>query len=204
MSRIIVLCEGDTEELAIRYFIARQWESEGRGSTGLKAIDVGGKLEKIARFAEGYLDDQEVLAVFTLIDLHEMNKVTHQPHDSLETKIGRVRAWLRAQVSHAREDDFFPHVCVHEIEAWILAEGEALASRLNDRSIQPDPHAELKNFQNPPSDRLNELFLRIRKRRYHKIIDGTSLFKAMQFRPVYSACKHFREFYDDLRAAARQ
>ena len=197
-----MLCEGDTEELALRHFLARQWASDGLRSVGLKAINADGKPEKIAKFAKGYLNEQEVLAVFTLIDLKGMNKVVHQPHDSLETKIGRVRDWLRGQVNHPRADDFFPHVCVHETEAWILAEGNALAKRLNDKRIQPDPNAELKNFENPPSDRLNRLFLRIRKRRYNKIIDGTPLFKAMEFQRVYTSCQHFREFYDDLRAVA--
>lgn len=200
MSRIVVLCEGDTEELAVRYFIAPQWKSEGLGFVGLKSINLDGKLEKAGKFAGGYLDDQEVLAVFTLVDLQGMTKVAHQHEDSLQTKIQRVRDWLRAQVNHAREKRFFPHVCVHQTEAWILAEGHALAARLGDHNIGPDSDAELKNFQNPPSQRLNELFLRIKKRRYNKKGDGAPLFKAMKFHSVYNSCQYFKELYDDLKA----
>jgi hypothetical protein len=200
VSKIVLLCEGDTEEFAVRHFIAPQWKYEGLGSVGLKSINLDAKFEKVGKFASGYLDDQEVLAVFTLVDLQGMTKVAHQHEDSLETKIQRVRDWLHGQVNPARAIRFFPHVCVHETEAWILAEGQALAARLGDPNIRPDSNAELKDFQKPPSERLNKLFLRIKKRRYNKIGDGIPLFKAMEFQPVYNSCQYFREFYNDLKA----
>jgi len=201
VSIIVILCEGPTEELAMRHFIARQWQSEGLGSVGLKPINLKGKLEDV-RKANLYLDEYDVLAVFTLIDLQGMNRVDHQPQDNLERKIQRVRTWLKAQVNHTRADQFFPHICVHQTEAWILAEGRALATRLRDPGIEPDPNAEVKNFRNPPSGRLNDLFRRNNKQRYHKKTDGTPLFKAMRFAVVYDSCQYFRSFYDGLRAAA--
>lgn len=197
-----MLCEGNTEELAVRYFIARQWQADDFGSVGLKRINIRGKLENVGKFATRHLDEKEVLAVFTLVDLQGMTRVVHPPGDELDAKIQRVRTWLRAQVNHTRARQFFPHVCVHETEAWILAEGHALARRLKDPGIEPDPNAEQTNFQNPPSERLNELFLRRRSGRYNKITDGQPLFAAMQFEPVYNSCQNFRAFYDDLRAVA--
>jgi hypothetical protein len=194
-----VLCEGDTEELVVRYFVARQWQADNLGSVGLKRINLYGNLENVGKSANRYLDEQDVLAVFTLVDLQGMTRVVHSPGDKLEAKVERVREWLRAQVNHARADRFFPHICVHQTEAWILAEGYALAARLKGSGIAPDSNAELKDFQNPPSNRLNELFLRFKSRRYGKITDGEPLFAAMQFQPVYNSCPHFRAFYDDLR-----
>jgi hypothetical protein len=202
VSEIVVLCEGNTEELAVRHFIARHWQADNLGSVGLKRINLHGKLENVGKFAKLYLDEQDVLAVFTLVDLQGMTRVDHPPGDKLEAKIQRVREWLRAQVNHARGAQFFPHICVHQTEAWILAEGQALAARLKDSGVEPDPNAELKDFQNPPSNRLNELFLRFKSRRYGKITDGEPLFAAMQFPPVYNSCRHFQAFYDDLRAIA--
>jgi hypothetical protein len=202
VSQIVVLCEGKTEELAVRHFIARQWHADNLGSVGLKRIDLDGKLGNVGKFAELYLDEQDVLAVFTLVDLQGMTRVVHPPGDKLEAKIQRVRAWLRARVTHPRARQFSAHVCVHQTEAWILAEGHALARRLKDPGIEPYPNAEQTNFKNPPSERLNELFIRKRSRRYNKISDGQPLFAAMQFEPVYNSCPHFRTFYDDLRAVA--
>jgi len=162
-----------------------------------------GKLEQVGTKACLYLDDPEVLGVFTLIDLYGMNRVKHSAEDSLDSKVKRVREWLKGRIGHARANDFFPHLSVHEIEAWMFAEGSALATRLADPGTKPDNGAESRNFQNPPSKPLNELFLHSRlKRSYHKITDGRPLFSKMEFDPVYKTCRYFREFYDDLTAVA--
>jgi hypothetical protein len=199
-----VLCEGDTEEIALRYFVVRQWEADGLSRVGLRAINLNGKIQTAGKFANRYLDEKEVLAVFTLVDLQGATQVSHGPEDAVTERVGRVREWLRRQIDHPRAVHFYPHVCVHQTEAWILAEGSALASRLGNPDIGPDLNAEEKNFQNPPSKRLNDLFLRHKSRRYGKKIDGTPLFKAMAFQPVYQSCSHFRTFYEDLKAAARR
>lgn len=205
VSRIVVLCEGDTEELAVRHFIRRQWEVDGLAAVGLEPRNLNGQPKKLGPFALDYLDEPDVLAVFTLVDLYGMTLVTHPPNDELDAKVERVRKWLRNQIqSHGRSADFFPHVSVHEVEAWILAEGTALSHRLGDPGIKPDPQAELKNFQNPPKKRIDELCRRKKKTRYKEIADGQPLFSRMAFQPVYGSCRYFREFYDDLRVVARR
>jgi hypothetical protein len=197
--RIILLCEGETEELAIRNFIVRQWQSDGLSAVGLHTVNLNSKHQDVPTKAALYLDEPDVLAVFTLVDLQGMNRVEHSNDDSLEAKVKRVREWFSGRVNHARANDFFPHVCVHETEAWILAEGIALARRLDDASIRPDPTAETKNFQFPPKRRLNDLFQSHKGERYQKIRDGRPLFTVLQFEPVYRSCKYFRDFYDDLK-----
>lgn len=203
--RIVILCEGDTEELAVRYFIARQWQTEDHQAVGLKAVGLRGRIQDVAVKSRLFFDEQNVFGVFTLVDLYGMDRVNHSPDDSLDTKVQRVRDWLREQVSHTRSNDFYPHVSVHETEALLLAEGSALAGRLNDNSIRPDPDAESKNFPKPPSRRINELFLtRKHGDRYQKIRDGTPLFKALNFDTVYNSCRYFRAFYDDLKDVGRR
>ena len=116
--RIVVLCEGDTEELAVRRFLWRQWRDEGLAGVGLRPINLNGKLEDAANFAADYLDEQDVLSVFTLIDLAGMNWVRHQPDDALELKVGRVRDWLRARLSHPRQAVFRRWPCVLRAAKW--------------------------------------------------------------------------------------
>ena len=199
--RIILLCEGDTEELAVRFFISRQWQADKLASVGLHAVNLHGKLQAVSPKARLYLDEENVLAVFTLIDLYGMDRVAHKVGDSVQSKVERIQAWLQSLLNHSRSRDFRPHICVHETEAWLLAEGRALAKRLGDSGIAPDPQAESKDFQTPPSKRINEICLHRRSGdRYHKIVDGRPLFSDLQFEPVYKTCGYFRSFYDDLRA----
>lgn len=202
--RIVVLCEGKTEECAIRFFVHRQWVKDGFSAIGLNRVNLRGHLDKVASFASNYLDDTDVLAVFTLVDLYGMNQVTHLANDELDVRVQRVQNWLRGRLrQHNRASDFIPHVSVHEVEAWILAEGTALAARLENQPIKPDPQAEVKNFQNPPSRRISDFFLKSRGRHYQKIEDGELLFCKMEFQPVYDFCPYFRKFYDELKVAAR-
>jgi hypothetical protein len=200
----VVLCEGKTEDLAVRYFVTRQWEADDLAHVGLDRVDLRGHLDRVGVFATNYLDEVNVLAVFTLVDLQGMTLVSHPPNDELDARVRRVQDWLRNEVhQHQRAEDFFPHVSVHQVEAWIIAEGTALSERLRDPSVEPDPNAESKNFQNPPAERMNYLFRRSKlKRRYQKIEDGQPLFSKMEFQPVYDSCPYFRKFYDDLKTAA--
>jgi hypothetical protein len=202
--RIVVLFEGKTEERAVRFFVARQWTVDGLSSVGLDRVDLRGHLDRVALFARNYLDEPYVLAVFTVIDLYGMTLVTHPANDDINAKVLRVQNWLRNQVGqHARALDFKPHVSVHEDKAWILAEGAALANRLRNPKIKPDPQAETKNFQNPPSKRMSDFFLKNKGRHYQKIEDGEPLFSKLKFQPVYESCHYFRNFYDDLKSVGR-
>jgi hypothetical protein len=97
---------------------------------------------------------------------------------------------------------FRPHLSVHEVEAWLLADGLCLAKRLNDQTIQPDPYAETRNFENPPSRRLQTLFQKTRSKSYLKIQDSTVLFQDADFATVYASCPYFKAFYDELKAVA--
>jgi hypothetical protein len=67
--RIIILCEGDTEEIAIKHFIRRQWEADGLRAIGLHPINLNGKLEDVFAYVPRYRRDSQVIAVFTIIDL---------------------------------------------------------------------------------------------------------------------------------------
>lgn len=196
--RIVILCEGETEEIAVEHFIRRQWEADGLKAIGLHKINLQGKLEDIFEYVPRYRRDSRVVAVFSLIDLYGMNRVKHNPDDDLAQKVSRAKKW---QLDNFEPSFFHPHISVHEIEAWLLAEGDCVAQRLKDSKVVPDKNAESKNFDNPPSKRIDTLFKSNRRGDgYHKKIDGLPLFKCLSFQPVYDSCKHFREFYDNLKA----
>jgi hypothetical protein len=95
--RIVILCKGDTEEMAVRHFIRRQWEADGLRAIGLHPINLKGKLEEVFSYVPRYRCDShsQVIAVFTLIDLYGMNRVQHGSQDSLADKVARIKTWLR-------------------------------------------------------------------------------------------------------------
>lgn len=202
--KIVILCEGETQEIAVRHFIWRQWEADGLRPIGLRPINLRGKLEDVFDYVPRYRRESDVLAVFTLIDLYEMKRVKADVQAELSERVTRAQHWLRNNFGADYDNFFYPHASVHEVEAWLLAEGECLAKRLKDAKIKPDRNAELKNLDNPPSKRIASLFKAHRRNdEYHKINDGTPLFKCLQFQPVYDACPYFRMFYDELKTAGQ-
>ncbi|MGB2987351.1 MAG: DUF4276 family protein [Phycisphaerae bacterium] len=201
--RIVLLCEGDTEEHCVKHFLRRLFDNEGLKSVGLHPVNLGGHLEDVFEYVPRYRRDHRVIGVFTLIDLYGMSRVTHSYQDTLDKKVERVREWLRNGVLDVADDFFHPHVCVHEIEAWFLAEGEALRRRLRATRLDPLDNAEELDFDNPPKNRVTLLFRQHLGRRYEENNDGQPLFKALAHSALYERCRYYREFYDDLLAHAR-
>lgn len=200
---IVILCEGSTEEYAIRYFVRRQWEVDGFTPMGLHTIDLRGKVENVAKYARLYAREEQVTAVFTLIDLYGTKQIKYDPRDDLAQKVTRAKTWLQQGISPDISSKFYPHFSVHEVEAWLLADGRCLANRLKNETIQPDPQAETRNFENPPSRRLQTLFKQHKPTGYSKIQDGIPLFQHVTFETVYASCVYFRTFYDDLKQVAQ-
>ena len=195
--RIVILCEGKTEEMAIEHFIRPQWEKDGLASVGLQTRDLRAKLEDIFQRVPVHLGQPGVLAVFTLVDLYGMDRVRHKTDHSLEKNVEEVRAWLKDDFD---ADDFHPHVSVHELEAWLLADGQCI-----DTDIKPDRKAEEKDFDNPPKARMHAMLKRLRNGDgYKEVIDGERMFKRARFDVVYENCPYFRAFYDDLKAVAQR
>lgn len=201
--RIVILCEGETEVLATRHLLRRQFHSDGLASIGLQPIDLEGKLEDVFDKVPRFRKDRGVVAVFVLIDLAGMRRVQHAPDASLDDKVAAVRGWLVDGVQDADPDFFHPHVCVHELEAWFLAEGHALGKRIAFSKLEPDAHAEQRNLDHPPSRWVNDLFRKHRKRSYHKTRDARPIFDDLSHVAIYKHCKYYREFYDDLTSVAR-
>ncbi len=209
-TRIILLCEGESEEIAAKYFLRRQLEAVGLKAVGLHPINLNAKIEDIFVKTPRFRQDRDVVAVFTLVDLYGLHhRVQFRANATVGQKVEEAQAWLRrgtSGVDPGLDPEFFhPHFAVHDLEAWLLADGAALTKRLRlRRELEPDRQAEERDFDRPPSKQVNDLFVRHRKEAYQKTVDGTPLYKDIAFDPVYNNCPYFREFYDDLKSVAER
>ena len=138
----------------------------------------------------------------------DLRQVKHAPYDELAAKVERVRQWLHDLVAIDATDFYYPHLSVHEIEAWFLAEGQSIKTRLGPKAqLNPRPDAESLNFDRPPARRLHELYHKHgREPGYErqKVIESTALLKNLKFSTVQKNCAHFRRFYEDLCAVGRK
>ena len=200
--KIVILCEGPTERVAVECFLRPQWKRDGLAGIGLRPIDpLKHDWSKLASWLEYHGSRPDVIAVFTLVDLYGYPRAHDLPGDVSE-KVKAVTKDLERRVTDCSaevREIFHPHLSVHEIEAWILAEGKALCERLGIE-VNPDPNAEGLDLDDPPSNRLHRLFKKAKKGSYRKDKPKISadLFRRMHFETVYDTCQYFRQFYDDL------
>ena len=190
--RIYILCEGDTEENAIKYFIRPQWDKMGE----LKSVALDSKTIKpkdIHKQTKQLIENGDCDAVFLLFDLYGFP----QELKGLDYKEKQEYIVQKLKTESNYHDLFFPHLAVHEIEAWVLADGDTLTAYFRNK-ISGENNAEEKNFQNNPSKRLNDLFNKYKHTRYYKNSDSSALFRKLNFTSVYNNCPYFRLFYDEL------
>ncbi|MFH1738690.1 MAG: DUF4276 family protein, partial [bacterium] len=169
--RIVILCEGVTEKIAVKEFLTPQWKLHGLARVGLRTIGpVKHNWPKIIAHVEESGNDDSVIAVFLLLDFYGYPGVAHLGGD-VRQKVKTVIENLHGRVAdccvRARKK-FHPHLSVHEIEAWILAEWKALAKELKISSSKPHPRAEELNLDKPPHNRLHDLFRKAKKGSYRK------------------------------------
>ena len=155
-------------------------------------------LSKIARAVERSLQPEEkVDYVFGLLDLHGVGLSYPREVTSRDQKAEYLKKHLRELVSFSYRGRFHPHVAVHELEAWVLADDGALRDYLK-QPMQPWPTPEAVNFDSPPVRHLKDLFMRHKRVAYGKAVHGKRLFEMIDPRIVMNKCHHFKLFVDDL------
>ncbi|MBI1929828.1 DUF4276 family protein [Candidatus Poribacteria bacterium] len=196
--KIMIYCEGDTEEDNLKPLLDRYTEECRLQIRNLGGV--GQVKRKIGAVTENQLRPQTgVIAVFALVDLYGSGFDT----------VAKVKADLRRRVPPEYRDRFHPHVAVHEIEAWIFAVPQVLNEWLGT-TIKPFPNPETINLQNPPAKLLEELTRRHKQSKVPtKRVMAQRLFAKISSQEayvneIYSKCKHFKAFVDDLRQTARR
>jgi hypothetical protein len=207
--RVVVYCEGDTEELILKPLLAPYRERLAGCGYGLDVHIFNGAPElkrKIGAATRAALQ-HGVERVFGLIDLYGAPIVwprnVLQSDDPLAARCEYAREQMRSWVPSDIRDRFHPHLAVHELEAWLLADSQALSDEMG-RKVGPWPRPEEVDFDKPPAALLNELFhTRPNKKRYDKKVDGRMLFGKVNVDTVYQMCPNFRAFVDDLLALCK-
>lgn len=198
--RVVILCEGPSDEAILKVLFQEDrlhhitpWFQPLGGETEFK------RKELRSRVCFN-LKTPGVLAVFALVDLKGFS--LNYPTDvvSYRDKAKFIKTHLKGFLSDLPESvKFYPHVAVHDIEAWILADENAVANYFRKSTINYNANSpEAIDFDKPPSHLLEDFFIENKGHRYRKTVHASELFLAVNFDTVYNKCPHFRDFFDDL------
>ncbi|MBI2872031.1 MAG: DUF4276 family protein [Chloroflexi bacterium] len=193
-------CEGGTEKGLRRLLqpIREELRTRNLGLHIRTYEGVGQLLHKLPSATRDSLSTG-ARAVFALVDLHGAPVSFPNPRAPARQRADWLREHLRTLIPEQYRNRFYPHVAVHELEAWILADPSGLRERLKTSSLPSWPHPECVNDTTPPSDVLNGLFRARLKIRYAKIKEGVPLLEKLNLDAVYKGCPSFQLFIDDLR-----
>jgi hypothetical protein len=197
--KIKVLCEGQTEQ-GLRTLLTQAVAVSGCSIQIKTYKGIGALLRGLdGRIALELRSGAQV--IFCLVDYYHYPLPKDTKNLPLEQRLNAINLDVVGRIDELRRSSVRCHVVVHEVEAWILADEQALAQKLK---IKNPPHwdkPEGVNDMKPPAKILEELF-RTRsplKKRYTKYKDGVVLLEKIDWQKVYAKCPTFKQLVDDLR-----
>jgi hypothetical protein len=197
--RIKLLCEGKTEQ-GLRILLTKAVAVPGCSMQIKTYKGVGALLRGLdGRIAFELRSGAQV--VFCLVDYHHYPLPDNQKHLQIPQRLAAIKSDVAQRIDTSRRSKVRCHVIVHEVEAWILADEQALAQKLKIKNLARWEKPETINDINHPAKVLQELF-RTRsplKRRYDKFKDGVDLLQKVDWQKVYTKCPTFKQLVDDLR-----
>lgn len=212
MKKIIVACEGETEEAFVKKLLYDEFWSKGvfvkPRLISTSPRGKGGALnrQRVFRFLRGVLLEQKNTYVTTFFDLFALPKdfpglkdisATTNPLD----RATKIETAFRDAVVYevgCRRERFFPHIQPHEFEALLFSdttgfakaepEWKAFSGKLaNIRETAKSPEYINDGDSTHPSARLQNLL----RPGYKKVMHGTKVSAKIGVACMRSECQHF-------------
>ncbi len=194
--KIVILVEGETElafKQILRKFLTR---SLAGNMPKLHFRSQFGGLpthDKLKRLVHRELDDRKspADAVIALTDVYTGS----QPplFETAEIAKQKLNQWV------GNDPRFYPHVALHDFEAWLLPYWEKIRQLAKSDRQVPGNDPERVNHSNPPAYRIKEIF-RIGKcgQHYSKVRDTPRILRGEDLMIAINACPELKAFVNRI------
>jgi Domain of unknown function (DUF4276) len=194
--RIAILVEGKTEKAFKPYLLAFLQTRLAGKMPKLEIVPYDGRIPsgaKLKRVVENLLNDrkQPADAVIALTDVYTGSTPPEFP--SAEDAKRKMREWVGA------EERFYPHVALHDFEAWLLPYWEKIKKLTGSNRKAPDSSPEKVDHGNSPAYRLAEVFRTGSKTQgYVKTRDAGRILKDEDLSVAINAYPELKAFVDRI------
>lgn len=147
--------------------------------------------EKLKRKVELLLSDSKrpADAVIALTDVYTGTKEFTDAPDAKNKMI----QWV------GKNSHFFPHVALHDFEAWLLPYWDDICELAGSNRTVPSQHPETVNHNKPPSYRISEVFRAgSRGRKYVKTRDANRILQNKDLAVAAQACPELKAFLNRI------
>lgn len=184
--KIAILVEGATE-LAFREKLRDFLQNYLRQQMPkLKFIKQDGRIpkeEKLKRIVENLLSG-DCDAVIALTDVYTGTKDFKSAADAK----AKMNVWV------GNNPNFYPHVALHDFEAWLLPYWETIKILAKHKRSAPSGSPETVNHDKPPAYRLKEIFELGKASSYNKVFDGKRILEKNDLMIAIQACPELKMF----------
>ena len=202
MKRVIIYCEGQSEEAFVKQMIASKYNNENLyiAPHNFKGVN---KYKSIRHDLINIAKKDRNLLVTTMIDYYRLPKDT-PGLDYVNNNIYEVASHIEEEIKKdIGLDNIFPYIMMHEFEALLFSDPDAFSivgfknkeiKELHKIRSSFDTPEHINNHANTaPSKRI----LSIRKD-YQKRIDGNVVAKRIGLDRIRNECKHFDRWLDKI------
>lgn len=196
--RFILFVEGYTEKKGVVPFLKRNLDARLTVKVGIKTVRFEGWPEMVkdmSKKARMYLEGpgrNDIIAVMGLLDLYGPT-FYHDKITTTEERLNWAKEYLERSVGQERFKMFF---AVHEVEAWLLSQPEVFPREVGQELVSESKRPEEVNFDDPPSNRLEQLYLQKTGRKYKKVVCGSQLFAKLDPEVAASKCPELKKMLE--------
>lgn len=193
--KISILVEGKTERVFIPY-LRKFLESRISGNMPkLDPVPFNGRIPKENALKRCVLNlltsgQKPADAVIAITDVYTGNDDFLDAQDAKD----KMRTWVGKD-----EMRFHPHAAQHDFEAWLLPYWPQIQRLSGSNRVQPNGNPESVNHGNPPSRRINDVFMNGKKgKRYVKERDALRILREVDLSVSISACPELKSIVNTI------
>jgi hypothetical protein len=194
--RIAILVEGKTETAFKPFLIAYLKTRLAGKMPKLDFVPYDGRIptgDKLQRVVHNLLNDRKrpADAVIALTDVYTGSTPPDFP--TAQDAKDKMRAWV------GEEPKFYPHVALHDFEAWLLPYWDRIKQLTGSNRKPPGSNPEKVNHNKSPTYRLAEVFRTGSKTdSYVKTRDAGRILQGQDLSVALSACAELKAFVDRI------
>lgn len=196
--KIAILVEGSTEKAfkPILIEFLKRYLPQQMPKLKFVTSGAGGRIpkgNKLKRQVEKLLSGKDAYdAVIALTDVYTDTKGIRDFEDAEDTK-KKMREWV------GNNPNFYPHVASYEFEAWLLPFWSTIQKLAKHNKSAPSGNPEKVNHDNPPSQRIREIFeLGKSSRSYNKARDAKKILEQNDIMDAIQACSELKAFINTI------